>query len=500
MRRAFLLLVCACLLPAQEPESRSGEEPTPEAKREKRIAALIQEVESLAGAEPPQIAIDSLIRAAKTVRPRGREKSLAFLQTAKERLAGFHSESARASFASQLGQYWSELDPVGSEEVCQSIPRGVAEEFESDPKSACWATRITRETKPAARAEASMRALADGAYSTAQHATTFTQLQKADPEAAAAFFSSYLAGFPEKSAGLPELKGLVLLLRAAGGDQPALSRQALELALRSIERKEFPEPKRPLQFEARIDGRTIRTSGARDSLAFQLADLAWMIAPDLLESHSNSLGKWKQEVSSGDWQRRRITRFREVEPGFDASLMETFGVGPVDPSVMEVSSFESAKPVLASTNRPEVRLLVLTQLLVEGKLSAKERAAAVGDIKSTLETVPVRNRLRIMVLFFLIDDALRTNELQSLQDYGGQLAAGFDATLGCPDAECEVAAAALSGGELASDFVDYLRRSDLEPAALGMTHPSLTLRMRLLEIRSILEDAGSKGKTKASAP
>lgn len=491
-------MASAVLLSGQD--TRSGPELTPTERREKRIEALIEEVAIIAAAEPPQLAVDSYIRIAKTIRRTHPEKAVTLLESAKERLGALHSDAARASLTSLLGQFWSEISGDEAEELCKSIPKGLAGEFESDPKSACWATRIARENRTSARAEASLRAVADGAYSTTQHATTITQLQKADPEAAAAFFSAYLAGFPERSAGLPELKGLIHFLRAAGPDQPSLSRQAVEMGVRAIERKDFPEPKQPLWFEARIDGRTIKTSGARDSLAFQFADLAWLIAPDLFESHADSLGKWKTEVSGGDWQRRRVTRFRESSQIIDAGVRRALGIEDMEAIDLDALSPEQTKSALDVVRNPTTRLMILLQMLTGNDSPPEERARIVKGMTATISKMPANNRLRLFALYFLFDDAYRRGAFQSVTEFGKLMTAGFDATLGCPEASCEIAAVEMEAGELVSNFADYLDGKDLTASGAGVLHPSLQLREDLIELGRLIEEAHPRQQFKIKAP
>ncbi len=270
--------------------------------------------------------------------------------------------------------------------------------------------------------------------------------------------------------------------------------------MRSVERKDFPEPKQTIQFESRLEGRSVKTSGARESLSFQLADLAWVLAPDLLESHPESLGKWKADVSSGDWQRRRITRFREVEPSLDAGLRKVLGVGEIPGTPADYENPQAARKLLASVTDPSTRLLIQTQILAEGNVPEDERPDFVKEVLATMAKTPPRSRLRPLVLFLLIDNSLDREDQQTAAEFAKQLAAAFDACMGCSELECEESAVILQPGELTSEFLSYLERRKLEPSALGLGHPTVTLRLRLMELGRLLEEAKPKRQSKSPAP
>lgn len=486
MGRLSFIPLLAALAVAAGPQDRSANEPTPEERRQQRIRQLIDEIELRASVESPQLAISTYLRAASMLRASRTERALTMLEAAKVRLGGFSSERAKASFQSLVGQEFADLDPAQAEELCLAIPPEKTTLFESDPKSACWSKRISKENNLDVRMEASLRALADGAYSTSVHAGTVASLQKKDPEKAAEFLSAYLRGFQEKTAGLSELRGLVGVLRAVGPDQQALAREGLETAVRSIEREDFPEPKEPLRFEARIDGRTIKTSGAGDTLAFQLADLAWMLAPDLLESHPESLGKWKSTVSSGDWQRRRVTRFRESNESYDAGIRKMLGLEDLQVPDLDRVNSKEAEALLGTLTDPNARALVLLQLLTEsGK--AEDRTRLIGEIHKAIEKMPDDSRSKLFALFFLFDESLVRNDFQAAAEYGKQMVQAFNLTLNCSKPACEEASIDFQPGDLLFEFAEYVHGRGVAPASVGVSHVSVEARLKLLELKELLE-------------
>lgn len=486
---ASVVILGSLVLPvgtAQDP--RSAPELTAAQKREKRIAALIEEVEAQAASEAPQLAIDTLLRLSQRVRSRDRAKAVSLLQLAKEKAAALRSEFARGNFLSLVGQQMAELDPVQAEEICKAIPAHREPEYESDPRTACWVTRIEKEAGSEVRLEASQRAFSQRAFATRRHAETLAQLQKNSLEEANAFVSSYLAAFPARDASPGEIRGLLDLLRAAGPEQPQLSRQGLELALALVERNDFPEPKQPAVFRTQYASTTIETKTTQETLALQVADLAWLIAPDLLESHTSSLGKWRDVVSSGDWQRRRITRTRASTANLDPSMQRALGLSGMNLPNLDGLDHATLENLLTSSQDPRVRMVLRIQLLNESTPGSAEAKKLIRELRESLAETPNSSPLKLMAVYLLFDEALDRRAFVQAAEYGKLLSECFEASLSCDSADCEDAAVDMEPGDLIWLFLSHMRAREHSPAALGVAHRSVDARQRLVELEALLKE------------
>lgn len=483
LRRSLVVWLGVFSALAQDPRSAAD---SPEAARRKRIAALLETIETTAATEPPQIGVDTWIRAAEAVAAWDPALAREFAGKAVESAGALKTAAARDTFLSLAGQALVKLDPEGAEEVCRKIPQRPAAILESDAKSACWAARIAREP-PGAKQAVLERALEDRAYGTSQHAQVMSRLIRTDPESAALLYGRYVALFPRKDANGPELRALLAVVAAAGPEQMGLSRQALEMAIQRVGEEDFPEPTGIPGYRINLGSQAaVETGTLKEALTLVIADLAWLLAPDLLKTHQELLGRWRERVAGGDWQRRSRTRIRERDGGLDAVFYSAFGAADLSSLRLDHLKEAELRALLPGLRDARARVLVHGRLFELAQVDPKRLAKAREKYRESLKELPDSSRLKMLSYFLLFDEALTSDNLDAAVKLAPGLLASFEASLGCASEDCERAAAENLPGELAWDFVQYLEGKGKTPSDVGLSARTLDVRAALVELRALL--------------
>jgi hypothetical protein len=487
----------AAVLTAQEtapPSQPLGEDEV----RRGTILRIIEEVQTLAAVEPPTLGTETLRWLAEILQPRSPEQASQTYESAFERSLAIRVPIARGAAQKELAKHWFSIDAARAEEICHAIPRDPTGRMESDPRSGCYAELITHTENPAARAAVAGRAIAAGALSTQEHANVIRNLQKTDAEAAGILFARFIDAFPARDAGFAEILSLLRVVRLAGQQQPELARKALEIAIQSSARKDFPEPKDPVSWTHHVGSERIAHSSLRDCLYFEIADLAWVVAPYMLKSRQEQIGKWSEITNHGDWDRRRSTRLRQDREFGSADTYAVLGVPDLAYMDLDAMSPAEAVQLARDSKDPRIQSVALTMALMENMRTPGLEAAQL--LKQSAARLPDSLPLKMFSFGVLADYYAAIGDVAGLGAAAHHAAASFDVCLGCDSEACEKLSVELSPGAAVTEFVEMIEQHKLSADDLGLQHRSLRARTLLLQLKNLLQEPRTRKIQKPAEP
>jgi hypothetical protein len=439
MIRPFLLAaVAACCSQAQDP-------PPPPWK------PVLEEIERIAAGEPPVLGIDTQIRAAKLLAARHPAEARRLAADATSRTLTLTDLHTRGVFLLDLAGLLGPIDPAGAVETCTLIPRRVPA-AEEDPLSDCYFALMLQRQKDWEEEKAlARRALAAGAAGSGLMPVHLEHTLKGHPLEASVEYAALVAAFPESDANAAEVNEFIRLVQLMRGREPELSRQALDMALRSLRRPGFPGPPE-----------------RRAALLERTALLAGVVTPK-----PDKPLTWSQLPEF-----KLPEKKKEPEPE-DAK----------EPSIDGLSADEIV--ALARRQKPYAHAALLLALIDDKELPAERRAPLAEEALQATAQMP------------LTDDRMLAQSMlaRRLYQYGAtsqaavaaqMLAETFQKMYDCESAGCLSFKGDANPGTLIKDFAEYLCEHGIRPEELGLNNRSLTARVLLLDLEQAVE--GKKHK------
>jgi len=352
-----------------------------------RWKELLDRIESIAVSEPPVIAVDKRIRAAKILADKQPDEARRLLTEATSLTYSFTDPPTRAILFTAIWDQLQTLDPQEAESLIAALP---------------------------------LYAYTAGALQTHLRDTI-----RKDPEQAPAEFSTLIAAFPRNPTP-DDLDQLLDIIQHMGARAPELSRVALDKARAALKDRRFQS------------------------------------APEVR-------GHFTTDIDALSSSSPRPKRERH-QHGDDARSPNVEGMNS-----MEIVSLARKLPPL-----PAIEILL--DLIDDDKDLPLPRRVAIA-----YEALELTQRLK------LGDDRLAAQAIlaRQLYQYGDPpkaavaarlLAESFEKLYDCESAACVAIKLKESPGDLIYSFAEYLADRDLQPADLGLNHPSLNARMLLLDL------------------
>ena len=442
----LLVLSAATLL--QTPEAGSP-------ALERRKAVLIEAIEGAAVAEPPVFGIDTQIRAAEILKGADDGHAARFLLDAGQRTLLLSDPATRGHFLKRIVPALTPLDAGQAESFCAAQTRAEPT-AKADPLAICYDQIVTRLKDWPLRKDAFYRALAAGAYDMPGVDDLLRDARERHTSDFMPLLAGFIGAFPVTSPRLAEIRRLDSVGRKYAAGNPELSRQARRTV--SIARREFAAAHREqANAESAAPGTPVPeaallNSAPEESGAKPGTDFQFHLFPALLEQDDPEL--------------RNL------------------------PDVSKLSADEAIR-LAQRQEYAGARAAILADVLDEkdAELEPRRKMSLAQDILR--DSLKMRSSSsRLMVQAELARWFHQQGEMLKAGEAAHALQESFETMVQCKDQRCEVfeADSDNSPGELIMVFAEYLRKYNIDPAALGLNHPGLRACWLLLELQSLVED------------
>ena len=285
----------------------------------------------------------------------------------------------------------------------------------------------------------------------AHHATDFGPL-----------FAEFVGAFPSANPRMSEIQRLESVHRKFGRAYPALAREARRTA--STARREFAAAHPEI-----VAAGSVPPESERSELAESVP----------VESPSKESGANPPDFLKGLLSIADSSLFADEDPALkDLPSISKLGV-------------EEAIRLARQQEYAGARAAMLSDVLDEkgGQLDARRRVSLAEDIlRDSLKMK--RSSSRLLVQAQLVRWFHQEGEKLKAGEAAQALEASFEEFVLCKDQRCEVfqTNVNISPGELIMEFAEYLWKYQIDPGELGLHHPGLRARWRLLELQALLEE------------
>ncbi len=438
---------------------------TPEAGSpafERRKAILIEEIEGAAVSEPPVFGIDTQIRAAEALLKGADEAHAArFLLDAGQRTLLLPDSATRSHFLKRIVPSLLPLDAKQAESFCAAQSR--AEPMaKADPLAICYDQLVARLKEWPLRKEAFLRALAAGAYDMPGVEDLLRDARERHAADSAPLLAAFIGAFPAANPRMEEIRRLESVDRKFAAGHSSLSRQARRTI--SMARREF------IAAHPESAGTNPATPEAPRS------ELAQAVPTDsgVTDSAANVPNFFK-----GMFLLAGTSLLADEDPGLK-DLPDTSKLGA-----------EDAIRLARQQEYAGARAAMLSDILDEkdAQLEPRRKVSLAEDIlRDSLKMKPSSSRLLVQAQ--LVRWFHEQGEKSKAGEAAQALEASFEEFVLCKDQRCEVfqTNADNSPGELIMEFAEYLWKNQIDPAELGLRHPGLRARWRIVELQALLED------------
>ncbi len=452
------LLVLSAAMLLQSPEAGPS-------AFERRKAVLIEEIEGAAVAEPPVFGIDTQIRAADMLKGADDDHAARFLLDAGQRTLLLPDPATRSHFLKRIVPGLTPLDAKQAESFCAAQTR--AEPMaKADPLAICYDQIVTCLKDWPSRKDAFHRALAAGAYDMEGIDELLRDARAQHPSDLAPLLAGFIGAFPAASPRLDEIKRLESVDRKFAVAYPSLSRQARRTV--STARREF------------IAAHPESAAANPAAPETQRSELAQTVPAD---AASTDAGANVPSFLKGMLSFAPTSLLAEEDPGLK-DLPDTSKLG-----------LEDAIRLAHQQEYAGARAAMLSDILdaKDAQLEPRRKVSLAEDIlRDSLKMKLSSSRL------FVQAQLVRWFHQQGEKPMAGEAAqaleTSFEDFVLCKDQRCEVfqTNADNSPGELIMEFAEYLWKYQIDPAELGLRHPGLRARWRLIELQALLEDNNKK--------
>jgi hypothetical protein len=439
--------------------------------QDERVVRLVEEIESLAVAEPPILGLDTQLRLGRTLAPKRPELARSVLRAAQARASGLAEPRTRSAYLRGVAAELSSLDPTGARALCLSIPRGIADFEGADTLSGCLADLMgapDAEEKEIFLLAMSAAAFVNGAFPSA--------LGRArEPDRGEMYAAAVNALPAEPSAA--EFTAYLDLLEKAAAQEPAMLRSGMERAWRTLRDAPPPDEKSFRKRKLNFGPRSVELRNSRDALWLRLSAMMRRHAPELWSAREEDARRWRRVLDGvGDDQFRKAWREPEYFGREEKKREET-------EADLDISGL-SYDEVIAAARRakdPSVRAGALLELSDRENEPEARRAFAAQEALEACARMPLgEDRLiglsmstRRLWIFGLKEQAGRAAAL--LQD-------SFENLCRCDNAACDSLEGRHNCPEMVQNFAEYLYEEQLPPAGLGLSHRSLRARMLMFDL------------------
>jgi len=476
MGRLWAVLALCAVVTAQEPPK-----PSEDGEGQKRILALIEEITTLAASEPPILGIDTQLDAAEVVRERYAALARRFVEDAISRAQPLADPPTRSRFLLRSIRVLATLDLNAAEQaVLLYAGQNGGAEFLKDGWQQVLNVALQKSSWEEQTA-AMRRALAAGAFAVFEHRTLLERARDKHRDEVGSLFASILQGFPAKP-DEADIRFLVRLVRLAGETDIALTRQALETALKAVKDHQFGK-RENVKLRYEIAGKNQDMKSVREALLFQIAAAAKVVGPDLFDTYQKDLGHWLKQVESLEW--KDVADMREQDLGEsgkkkddeeDTTDLDVFG---------ENRSLAAAIDYARAQKTPLRKFAALMEVLDRDDLPLPRKMALAQEaIDVSIKVKPGDERL--------IGQAMLTRMLHELGDLpragvaAQLLAESYRLVCRCEDASCDSIKGRDECAENVQAFAEYLRDNKIDPQSIGLHHRSLEVRLKILDLQELL--------------
>jgi hypothetical protein len=329
----------------------------------------------------------------------------------------------------------------------------------ADPLAVCYSELVAHLADWPQRKEVFLRALAAGAYDMPAVEELLVAAQTEHPSDFTPLLAAFVGAFPAANVRPAEIERLAAIDRRFGPRQRALSRQARRLVADARRTFAAAHPER---------------AGKVPDAPEQASELAQAAAADPApESRTGTGNPFKNLFAFS------VTPLlAEEDPGLK--------------DLPEISSLSAEEAIRLARRQeyPGARAAMLSDVLDEkgAQLDQPRRLSLGVDILRDSQKMRL-GPVRLIVQAELARWFHQQGDMMKAADAAQALEASFDAFVQCQDRRCRVFLSDVenSPGELIMTFAEYLWKYKIDPADLGLHHPGLLARWRLVQLQALLE-------------